>query len=1042
MFVALLVLAQGAHGQTVTAATGLSCAGTRFADTLSCTAGEFTASVTITKGASDPDSCQAGEFITINGGLTLSDSNADRYDIGLFTGETNNDPRANDASKTCSVATFPTAPLPWFPKDANACGDFKAAGVSSPTVNGMRVKCQADPVSGLLTVPYAVVYSQGSTSCSGPSNVNAGSKSKCNAGSSSIAGIYVFPSITVTDGQTYANSGGAAAYVITVSNTSGSAMADLAVSDPAVPGISMTGVSCAASGGATCPATSVAALQGAGLSVASMPNGGVLTFTATATLTGAPDALLVNSASVARLGKSVSSSDSTKIRPSASFSGSPSQAEGSSGSANMAFAVVLSSASTETVSVSYATSNVTAVAGSDYTAVSGTLTFLPGETSKQIQVPILGDSAVEPDETFLMTLSAPVNCSVPSAQVSGTILNDDFAAVGFALTVPSLVSGASSQGSISASVPGFAGTVKNVRFYAVVQNPAGGFGTVSMDAWEGATNVVSGFSAVAGSLAAATSRQVSFNAAGVGVFDLSFDDVGSVLLSAQWQPSYESPVPAGAPASGSVQFVTKPHHFDITSVVCSDSTVNPGAPGAAGAVFCKAGAAFSAQVAAKNAAGGTTRNFGAETVAEGVALTPSLVSPVADSCNAGTGKTTGGAAWCPQVSGAFGAFSNGVASGSSFSWPEVGVVTLTPAVADGDYLGAGAVSGTASGNVGRFYPDRFTVSGSVSNRSAFAAGSGSSFTYMDEPMRVSATVVARGASGAAVKNYEGLFAKLNLLSALDLNGLPAAGSRWFDTGCSGSTECMGFGAADAGGSGTGLSGRLGVVGASAAWPLVSGASVSWSQGVGTVALSLALSRKALASDWPNPPNSLQDGPYDSLSIGAKPRDSDGVTVRAADLSLDSQAGVVLNSNPDSVADRVLLGSTAVRLGRLRLSSAFGSVSPLSLRAEAQYWSGRSWVTNVDDSVSTMGAAAAALPASAVSTPTAGFSVSAPAVLAAGVGTLSVSSAAKGTASVVAAVPVWFSYPWGAGALGGPSAKATIGVYSPETRRTVHIREVR
>src|SRR2546428_6768779 len=52
------------------------------------------------------------------------------------------------------------------------------------------------------------------------------------------------------------------------------------------------------------------------------------------------------------------------------------------------FTVRLSSASTETVSVAYATADGLAAAGSDYTAASGALTFAPGETTKSITVQV------------------------------------------------------------------------------------------------------------------------------------------------------------------------------------------------------------------------------------------------------------------------------------------------------------------------------------------------------------------------------------------------------------------------------------------------------------------------------------------------------------------------------------------------------------------------------------------------------------------------------------------------------------------------------
>src|SRR5262249_27512581 len=56
--------------------------------------------------------------------------------------------------------------------------------------------------------------------------------------------------------------------------------------------------------------------------------------------------------------------------------------EGNTGTVAATFYVSLSAASTETITVAYATGNGSATAGSDYQAASGTLTFAPGETSK------------------------------------------------------------------------------------------------------------------------------------------------------------------------------------------------------------------------------------------------------------------------------------------------------------------------------------------------------------------------------------------------------------------------------------------------------------------------------------------------------------------------------------------------------------------------------------------------------------------------------------------------------------------------------------
>ena len=89
------------------------------------------------------------------------------------------------------------------------------------------------------------------------------------------------------------------------------------------------------------------------------------------------------------------------------------------------FRVSLESASTETVSVNYATADGTALAPSDYQSKSGTLTFPPGVTARTIQVNVNGDSAVEPHERFSVKLSGAQNATLADKIGVGTLRNDD-----------------------------------------------------------------------------------------------------------------------------------------------------------------------------------------------------------------------------------------------------------------------------------------------------------------------------------------------------------------------------------------------------------------------------------------------------------------------------------------------------------------------------------------------------------------------------------------------------------------------------------------
>jgi uncharacterized delta-60 repeat protein len=113
-------------------------------------------------------------------------------------------------------------------------------------------------------------------------------------------------------------------------------------------------------------------------------------------------------------------------RPPISISDAPAVVEGDAGSAASAvFTVTLSAASTQTITVHYATADGTAIAGKDYNATSGDLSFAPGETSKQIVVAIRGERLDEGDESFFVKLSNPTNAAIVRGTGVGTIQDDD-----------------------------------------------------------------------------------------------------------------------------------------------------------------------------------------------------------------------------------------------------------------------------------------------------------------------------------------------------------------------------------------------------------------------------------------------------------------------------------------------------------------------------------------------------------------------------------------------------------------------------------------
>ncbi len=322
---------------------------------------------------------------------------------------------------------------------------------------------------------------------------------------------------------------------------------------------------------------------------------------------------------------------------------------------------------------------------------------------------------------------------------------------------------------------------------------------------------------------------------------------------------------------------------------------------------------------------------------------------------------------------------------------------------------------------GRFIPDHFVATGTLTNRSDLACAPASSFTYMGEPMLLTLTLNAQNAANAPTQNYIGVLAKLD----------GATASKWTTFG---SNDSIGLGAVDVTSPATSLSARLGISGTPSA---------SWTAGAGTLSAAVVLNRAA-----------SPDGAFDNLELGIAPQDADGVTLLPAALNLDAD----LNSS----LEREQVAASKARYGRIRLNNAYGSellALPIPFRME--YWQGvaTGWQINPDDTCTPIAPAnfAFAFPAGtalkpnnlaacetavtvAGSAPNYTVSLSKP-----GTGndgwtdlTLNLNTTAAGNqctavggagAAATTANAPWLMYNW-TGAVGNPQARAVFGIYRP------------
>ncbi len=232
------------------------------------------------------------------------------------------------------------------------------------------------------------------------------------------------------------------------------------------------------------------------------------------------------------------------------------------------FTVTLSQASTQPITVQYATVDGTAKAGSDYTAASGTITFAAGQTSQTVAVPVVRDLVMESTESFTLQLSNPSGATLSRASATGTITDDDTATP----PPPSV-----SIGNVSVN-EGNSGTT-TARFTVTLSAAASGPVTVAYQTANGTATAGSDYTAKSGTLTfAAGETSKTIDVLVTGDTQVESDETFSVRLT-----SATGATIATAQATGTIKNDDQPPPLPTISI--GNATVTEGNSGTVNMTF-------------------------------------------------------------------------------------------------------------------------------------------------------------------------------------------------------------------------------------------------------------------------------------------------------------------------------------------------------------------------------------------------------------------------------------------------------------------------
>jgi hypothetical protein len=379
------------------------------------------------------------------------------------------------------------------------------------------------------------------------------------------------------------------------------------------------------------------------------------------------------------------------------------------------------------------------------TSTTFALSYPEGTPAINISVTQNSDALIRDDDTEALLTWTPSGFTITSAPLSNPppVIIPAFSSpqtAGSDFPIYITAYGTTPTDSTCGVIEGYTGG-KNLRFWSSYVNPGTGTRNVTINGG----NIATGEGAAAAQAIAFTNGQANVMA--------NYADVGLINIQLKDDTTGNPSLPTGIRgATGNM--VVRPASFVLSNIRrTSDNVANPAAADATGAVFIGAGQSFTATVTAINSNGVATPNFGRESTPESVALVSTLILPAGGN-NPGVDGPTG-----------FATFNNGVSTGTDFSWAEVGIVTLTPQIRDGDYLGAGNVVGSVTGNIGRFIPNDFLAQ-SLSTPSFGPSCLSSGYVYMGQPMTYATgaapmmSLTARAVGGSTTQNYQGQFFKL------------------------------------------------------------------------------------------------------------------------------------------------------------------------------------------------------------------------------------------------------------------------------------------